>query len=908
MGYKVTHINRWHPLFVSVFAVIVCGAIALPMLPIWQGAIRVLAGVTFIFLLPVSAKRISVGGLLFFLLIYSSVTWLGFFLNHPFGHVIHALTDIYGQPLNITSDTLLLLFDVICVTGLSRIAIVRAGSTDRMMNIYIFSLLLFWLWSLITPASAILSENNSEIISQMLTGSSVWSTWAYWALVPILIIRNEDDIRHVLKGAGTGGVLIGIIVAIQWLTGDYSYVLDSLDFNNYFFRVRGTDYYHASASFAMAIVCGVLFSLVQKKQRGNVWLYISIFFLLAMVAFNNTRAISLAMLAGMSVVMIGGFRQKQYIVTLISIIGFVLFSSSVFYVKPVSGETTTVGVVSNSNESKHEAETKLDELSSSNESRVILAFSGIKLLPSLYLTGSGVGTLKIPLVGNAFNGMQNTYSSHILYLDILLMAGFPALIGFAGFYSIAFVRVLKDGFFYPEKANSYRAPGLLAALVIFAIASLFLPQERNELIGISILFTALALLKPGEVMEPERSTGYPLYKEGCFVIVLGTFGWAFLTSPSYIFPALEFTARFGQQFKENENNREKIFVNEPVMKPVLEAALFIQGVKKPEVIILEDNKKALPKDKAWIIWSPKRDVAYPDLRKSLGYQRFREGGKAPSLKLLNNWWLVSSFQPVVHYIYVGARSVNMPLSEIARVTKVNDARLNKKQSKVGIADVYTVLGKNAFWMIYPEKQLTFPVSLSVEAINSKNKTKDEYKIILSDQKDLSKDIKLSGSVFMPNTDVSLKGSLKAWPNKSMRADVKIYPFGNEALNVVDLNYGSGVIFIPFEKNSIVFDFKDDVWPPIGIYRMVALNWQDRKLNTLYSWTVEGSNNENQWIQIDKRNNVELSRDADSISTFRLKKMDLFRYYRFQFSPSSLNKDKQGYQSGLMELELYPLPE
>lgn len=85
-----------------------------------------------------------------------------------------------------------------------------------------------------------------------------------------------------------------------------------------------------------------------------------------------------------------------------------------------------------------------------------------------------------------------------------LMAGIPALLAALVVFASGAVGALQAIFgrnSSPVRTGS--AAALLAMLTMFAVISLFLPQERNEVIGIGFAVAALALAAAGR-SRPRR--------------------------------------------------------------------------------------------------------------------------------------------------------------------------------------------------------------------------------------------------------------------------------------------------------------------------------------------------------------------------------------------------------------------
>ncbi len=918
-------IDERHNWLLPVLLLIVFGTIALPMLPIWQGAVRLLAGAVLIVLLPASLKQKCLLALLAALAVGGLAAWLFSLAQHPFGHTIKALTDVYGQPLGIIPDSAILLFDMICVFGLGWVLASRTWQSDRTISVFAVCLIIFWGWALLTLLAHVVSGAEPGRVSQMITGTSGWATWVYFAMLAILLVRNNVDTRRVLYWVAVAGLLVGLVVSVQWLVGDFSYLLDAPDFASYFYRVRGTDYYHTSATFALVLSCGVVLALAGKGQRNFPWLLASAVFLIVLVMLNSSRAMSLALASGLGLICLGAIRQKNHLILLIALLGCAAISTNVLYVKPVSGQSTVTNEGTTAEDSIVEESITAPKVShdrartedkvidkkepadikavvAANTNRSTLAFSGLNMVSSNALIGSGVGTLELPLLGNNFNGLQSTYSTHTLFLDILLMAGALSFLAFLAIFAIPAWRLTIAGLVFRENDNGYNAYALLAVLAMFGIGCLFLPQERNELIGIAFLLAALAIRRPVEQHISVVPRGNPVQLLAAGLIVIGVAGWTIITSPAYVFPVIEFAARYGQSIKEND---ERVIVTEPAMKPLLALLLRLRGVQNPEVSVLTDSVAALPTEKTWVLWSGKRDSAYPVLRNSLGYQQYRQGGHAPSLRLPSSWWVVPNSQPMVNFVFVGGKPfIDLPMQELAKVSTMDGAETVGSEVE-GMPRVYSATNQKVSWQVRPEPGLPLPYWLGIQPHGEGTDDIAPVTRKISGQIGAGEDVLLDIDGMAPGLMLALNAQLSTLPNRAYDADIRMLPAvrpGAER-DVVDLNYGSATQWSVSATASLTFDFKN-ITPNLGVYRMVALNWRGITLRSLYSWTVEGSSDGTFWELLDKREKILLSKNSDNPSAFVLPKRGSFRYYRFRFLPSELGGDVY---SGLMELELYPLP-
>lgn len=103
-----------------VYLILLFGAITLPMLPVWQGGIRVLAAVVAILAIDWSAKPKLWLGLLLTLLGLTSIHGMvNAFIKAPIPHLAHAVFDVFGQPIGLLPDLALLGFDLLTVSVLT---------------------------------------------------------------------------------------------------------------------------------------------------------------------------------------------------------------------------------------------------------------------------------------------------------------------------------------------------------------------------------------------------------------------------------------------------------------------------------------------------------------------------------------------------------------------------------------------------------------------------------------------------------------------------------------------------------------------------------------------------------------------------------------------------------------------
>ncbi len=836
---------------------LLCGAVALPMLPVWQGAVRVLVGIALIRMLPASPRIArSIAALLLACGLIGVVAWGAALVAAPVSHVIHALTDVFGQPLGLLPDLGLLLYDALCVSGLVFVLSGRDHRTGPLHVTVVAALGTFWWWSTLTIAARAADGASGADLAQMATGLSGWATWVYWAALTMLLVRDGPAIQQALRALGFGGLTVGAIIGLQWACKDFSYVIAAVPgVSESFERVRGTDYYHAPAAYIVVLTAFAFLGLTDARQRIGPWLAAAA--LIGVAILNNTRAVSLALMSGLIVLLLASLWRRQWRSAVFVMLAAALVAPNMLYLKPtqrmasptpapVSVPESGVGAIRAADTRPADADGKwtsfepvaadqpaaasapsapppsasVEDVARANTSRSALAENGLALLPGAWLFGHGVGTLDLPLEGNSFNGLTSTYSTHTLYLDIALMAGIPALIAVLIAFAAGAFAALNAVIRGAPPACGHGA-ALLAMLTTFAVASLFLPQERNEVIGIAFAVAALALAvahrqrtgAADPVQQAARS-----WSPGYALIALAAIGWAILTSPAYIFPAIELVGRYGGEIVRE---RQQVFVNEPVMRPLLALLLRLRGGRPDQVSVLADGSQALEARQAWIIWNPGRISDYPALVGLLGKPRHPHRNRALALSMPAHWWLMPSAQPIASFLFAGARS------EIAA---------GSLERTVGEA---------------------------------------------SDQ-------------------------VPVLPNHAPFSSILLGPnIGGQPEHVADFNQGSTVSWKDAESAEIRFHVPEMATRPLRVYRMTALHVRSMQNAEFYTWTLEGSTDGSSWTGVDSRSRERLSQDVAMPSSYRVPDAPAFPYYRIRFQPAG---NAPASHAGISELEFYFAPD
>lgn len=645
----------------AAFLVLLFGAIALPLLPVWQGGLRLLAGTAALLAISGYGKfRLAFGILLSASCLISLWGWCSAFLNNPVIHAIHSLTDVFGQPVGAVPDSALLVFDVFTVSALG--VILWFKSNSLLSRTFTAGLSLFWLFSLLTALIVSTSEPTAGTFSQAATALSGWATWVYWGFLGLFLFQTNQQTEVALKVIALATLLVGVIVLLQWIVGDYSYYLGALDeHSSPFHRVRGTDYYHAPAALVTAM--GSIAMIGVMRGRVETWPSVAAAILVGISILNNTRAISLALSTGLIVLVALMAFRRLWSLSAFALIATLVVMPNVLYLKPASEVQAPA------------QQTTIQNLTQANSPRSSLASAGLLVLPESVVIGSGPGLLSLPLEGNTFGGLTSTYSTHILYFDLLLMGGTPAFI----FIILATIAALVSGLGQSLKDNPSRSilpTAFLGMIITFVIASIFLPQERNELVGVAFALTGL-LIRNKEDMSPrfiqQFSTGIP--KRSLAVIALVTFLWAIITSPIYVFPAIELIARHGREIIREQ---QTVFVTDPATKPIVQSLLTTLGGQPSQVQILPDGTYALEHENIWILWSPTRESKYPELVETLKRPDLLPHLYPLGIGTPEHWWVVPSAQPVVTFIFSGARdSVGFGKAVFSDAVPLMDIRLSE---------------------------------------------------------------------------------------------------------------------------------------------------------------------------------------------------------------------------------------
>lgn len=849
--------ERAQRLALTALCLILGGILALPMLPGWQGLGRVLAGAVLMAALPAIVPRTVLRTAMAVVVLAGLLVvagWLQSAVSNPGRHVIGMITDIYGLALPIYAGIALTVIDAMLLGGLG-VLLLGQDTANRVRLGYGMALFV-WAYSLSAPVVLGLSGARTvEFINQMLAGSSEWAGWIMLMGLCLALVRHTADIRTLIFAIILGGLAMAVVMVLQIALGDFNYVLDAPNLQDYFYRVRGTAYYHAPATYTVAIVLMLCVGLFHANRGGDNgprshwhWGLLALA-LAALVAFNDTRALNVALVVALCLMVLIVLWRADWRCLVLALVLTAGIGADMLYVKPIIGgqvsstlpdaalaeridrtDLSAVQVLKVEQEITlpsllQPTDDKKPTLVQSNSLRVIMIRTGLAMLPRHLLIGSGIGTLDLDLGGQASIGV--TYSSHTLYLDMALMAGVPALMAFLGLLTLASLAGIRLCLRRDRGSGQSLAPASLCALVALGLGAVFLPQERNHIVALFFVFSALLLALEARqsglgASNPShhalgRSARAPISLTiwGA-VLALGAIGWGVLTSATYTLPVLNLVARNATDIA-NANSR--VYVTESATIPLVKALLRLRGVQDPQVQMLLDDPGALPSDNSYVIWLPARDKDYPKLRQAFGYRLVRPGSDAPSLETPPSWWMMPVIPYAGYLLHAGARPVEEAFPETAAATE-------------------------------------------------------------------------------------LQAGLRLWPNGG-----RFIGFAQRgsaaamlARDLLDMNISTARFWATYAPPEFYFDMGPLGPVPIGAYRLVAPPKAYTAHSRSISWTLEGSDDLQDWVTLDSRTAI-LSVNAEEPSGFAISNPRVFSYLRMKFVPQSTNP----MMVGLSEIEFYPTP-
>lgn len=847
--------------------VILGGMLALPMVPGWQGLTRVLAATILFLALPGMVARQILRAWSTALLLgvtIAAVGWIQSAASNPGIHVIGMVTDIYGLAIPLYAGVALTLVDGVLLGGLA-LLLLGQSAVGRIRLGYAMALFV-WAYSLSGPVVlGIFGAATSELMAQMLAGSSEWAGWVLLMGLCLTLVRGAGDIHALLSSIVMGGLAMALVMALQFAMADYAYVLDTPNLQDYFYRVRGTAYYHAPATYTVSIALMLTMGMYHAGARGaggawiSQWIWpIAAIGLATLAAINDTRALNVALITALTLMVLIALRRRDWSCMLLTLALAAGIGADIIYVKSQSDWQASAALPDAAFSERVQASdlplvqsieldepialddlvtlplrnsqmdsTAADTIVGSNSVRLFLAQAGLNALPQHLFVGSGVGTLELYVGG--LDRPNTTYSTHILYLDMALMAGVPALVVLLALLLYAFCSGISASVRRGQPRRHNFAPAMLCASVVLGLGAVFLPQERNHIPALFFVFSGL-LLAPGtqsyniatsagvgpqeRPLEPTVSSIRLYLLGGVFSLI--AIGWGVLTSSTYMLPALNLVGRHASAIAASN---ALVYVTEPATVPLVRSLLRLGGVNNPQVAHLLDSPEDMPQSNSYVIWSPARDVQYSNLRTALGYRLTRPGSDAPSLETPPNWWMLPVIPYAGYLLFVGARP--------------------------------------------------------------------------------------AGEVFAQALDsMDVPADMPLWPNAGRFIGFAQRGEASSSLPrvLLDANSYSSSMWLTSEPPEFYFDMSSLAQVPLAAYRLVPPTRADYAFSLSLSWRLQGSEDLQSWVTLDTRDTT-LSDKAEAPSGFAIPNPRVFRYLRLQFTPQFTDS----MLSSLSEIEFYPSP-
>ncbi len=865
-------VARW-----ALFAII-AGMLALPMVPGWQGLTRLLAAYALYHALAARLPSGKVHAVLAGLALCLAVvltSWINSATTDPGRHFIGTLTDVYGLALPLYGGIALTVIDLILIAGLASVVLHRVR--HRAIHTAMAFAVAVWVFSLTAPlVQAAKGGTEHEQLAQMLAGSSEWAIWVLFLGLAFALMRTVNHVTTQLLAVTLGGVMMAAAIALQFAVADYAYVLDAARFEEYFYRVRGTAYYHAPATYTVAIALLVILGLFHganlssARKTGMAALAIG---LAAVACLNDTRGLNLALIGGLGLFAVLMLLHRDWKALGLSIIAVAIISSNMLYMKPAIGGavqgpdvslpllerlSTQFGVI---NDAEPTTDLPATVPIIDGSLRVELIKSGLRGIKDHPFVGSGVGTLDLAVSRGENIPLMVTYSSHALFIDMALMAGVPALLMFLAMCGLAFmagaVSCLRD---VSERRRTV-LPGLLGALVVIGIGAVFLPQEMNNIVALFFLFSALLLVQSCSA-APESAGATPTIHNRnrlgiAFTALLGlaVMGWAVLTSPTYTLPVLNLVARHAADI---EKTKAKVYVSTPLAVPLARSLLQLRGVTDPDVQLLPDDPAALPRDNAFIIWHPATDWRFPALKAGLPYRFIRPNSTAPSVEFPPSWWMLESVPYAGFLMQAGVR----PASEVFTETPPT---LDLPKDLMILPDIGRFIGV---------------VRLDAEEL-------PEW--LGPEQRD--------GASPLPTSEAAPEtATISGTQGQDAAAIAQV------ARNLTDANPFTIQEWTASQQQAFIFDLGADPRNPIAAYRFVPSLVTPLQIEQNLRWHVLGSADLRNWQHLDSQSTT-LQADLTETPVFSIANPRLYRYLAVVFD----GQQDQDEISSLGDIELYPSP-
>lgn len=909
-------------LLIMILVISVSGAILLPMLPIWEGMIRVAASCV-VFRYYNTQRNV-----VFFLSLVAFIVLLTLayeIIGSPLQILYNSIFNINGAQFSISSSIVLALVDSFLVFFLiyllfnnsNKLLVFIVGACFIWPNIVFFQKTYYFLFEIENSNQVNLSDLADDIklqilkeltdrrlskLEKLIAGNGNWNNWILTFLTSIWVLRFFDIKVQLLKVIVLCGCMLASIMLLQFFILDYSYVLDHPDMHEYFYRVKGTYYYHSAASLALSVCFCASIALIDTKR-----IVITIFPILYIgfvIWLNSTRAISLALTVILTLYVIFILiDRKSYGRLLVPALLLPLFISAIFYEKPdleVSKESTGAEFGD------------VQALAKSNMARLDLLSVSVREIYKAPITGQGFNLVEIPLTGKVFGGELATYSSHSLFFDIALSAGYPTL-----FFFIVLLLYISKKMLYQYSSNKREglpcddAAAFVGLMIFFCITGMFFPQERNLTIPIIFLLFSLVF-----VSEKKRvCKNKKIYMKVCWIVFFISIIWAAILSSSYTFPVAEFI--FKHYGKFGTSSKDRIYTNSKLIEKLLQLSL--NGVlnKGISIEVLQDEKYMELEQKSWILWSSSREEDYPVFIKYNGYPYYRKYGLSPGVKLPEHWQLVDTSQSVVSIIRVG-----------------DNPDYKIKLKAIGEVQTSGYINEDDWMYLLPDTEFKLKVTLdevvNFEGLNIEFNSdvntilniRDITKSTFREENKGNIQIEYIGSNKKHNIYLSAKKnktiSLSFNSSKSskirlrfldvVRPDVLVESYASDdgvnwvrRLAVNDYKLTTSWVNRVEKNNSIIFDLGNSALEKIKYYRFYGMHSIDRTELSPTSWEVLISDDMKKWDLLDRVEEYHLPEGFNKHSDFIVREKLAKRYIKFNFLKPEKSK------IGLNKIELFTVP-
>jgi len=647
-----------YPDFVFLILVsTIFASVTLPLFPIW-GTLIICASLAIVgnnhrdSLVLTCAIAVSVSLCLPFL-----GNWMAALINEPFLLAKNSLVFSNGLPLG-QVETALLHLALATLTVVICYLNIRGGER--------------WYYFLVLLASTFLAARTfSPLVTfswpdatQAAAGNKVQQLLLLSAASPYFFRRlgTKNIFLNTIIGSAA---LIASITLLQHVVRDFSYVLTAVNLGDYFYRVRATYYYHAPSAQFLAICFPIVCSLAIYKKSSLTLYVITIVIFLALL-LNGTRAVGLSIMVGFTLMAIASFlmRDWKHHAGWIFVAIACIFSTTVFYVKP------HVGTIN----SDANGSSIISEMVSSNSNRISLASDipspNTRINPQnvdkplehpTALSENGPAASNTSEISSGYKSRLDHIplgSSHILYLDLANNTGPVTLVLILLAFLIVVAKLYLDHFKLKNTKNEFLIDnGVAGALVVFTVSAFFFPFEKNWTTYLVVVLVGIIVKNTISSFEQNKTELLNLAQATrnlCTIISCGVVIFAFFWSPSFIFPAIEFTARYKNLLTDE---KIAIFVTSESMKNIVSTSLALNGYKN-SVLMLADDSSKLPQDGSFLIWDPANEFAYPKLRNELGIANRLAYRQWMSINLQPNWCIQNNFLPSIQFITVGLEIEN----------------------------------------------------------------------------------------------------------------------------------------------------------------------------------------------------------------------------------------------------------